>query len=451
MLTFVVRVGSVRENPGPDCFMPLSRPGTIHVSAAINSSRLVGLFIRAVWLTAAVFAWGSVATTPALAAVGDITTVAGDGSIGFSGDGGPAASAILNNPKGIVIDATGNLFIADDGNNRVRRIDAATGIITTVVGIGSAGFSGDGGPAVNAELVGPTDVAFDTSGNLLIADSNNKRIRSVDAATGIITTVAGDGGVGFSGDGGPATSASIGIPFGITVDADGNFFIAEVSSNRIRRVDAATGVISTVAGDGSSGFSGDGGIATDSSLNFPTDVTVDAVGNLLIADAFNNRIRRVETSTGIITTIAGDGAFAFSGDGGLATSASLANAFGFAVDASGNIFIVDSNNNRIRRVDVTTGIISTVAGDGGSGFSGDGGPATGASIGFPFSVVVDAAGNLLIASDHRVRRVQGIAAVASSPDPVPIPGVNGWGLAVLGAALLALFVRRAFGLRLATR
>ena len=159
----------------------------------------------------------------------------------------------------------------------------------------------------------------------------------------------------------------------------------------------------------------------------------------------------METSTGIITTIAGDGAFAFSGDGGLATSASLANAFGFAVDASGNIFIVDSNNNRIRRVDVTTGIISTVAGDGGSGFSGDGGPATGASIGFPFSVVVDAAGNLLIASDHRVRRVQGIAAVASSPDPVPIPGVNGWGLAVLGAALLALFVRRAFGLRLATR
>ena len=351
------------------------------------------------------------------AAAAVITTVAGGGTSGFSGDGGPAIGASLSSPSGVAVDPSGNLFIADRNNNRVRRVDAATSVITTAAG----GFIGDGGPATSASLNSPSGVAADASGNLFIADSSNNRVRRVDGATGIITTVAGDGARSFSGDGGPATSASLSSPSGVAVDASGNLFIAEFGNRRVRRVDGATGFITTVAGDGAFGFSGDGGPATSASLNSPRGVTVDASGNLFIADTFNNRIRRVDAAIGIVTTVAGTGVEGFSGDGGPATSASLNDPFGVAVDASGNLFIADLRNNRIRRVDGATGVITTVAGDGTSGFSGDGGPATSASLNVPWGVAVDASGNLFIAdlSNDRVRKVEGVAAAAATTSPTP--------------------------------
>ena len=224
---------------------------------------------------------------------GNFTLVAGNGSANYSGDNGAATSASLNAPSSVAVDASGNLFIADSGNSRVRRVDASTGIITTVAGNGTWGYSGDGGPATSAELSGPSGVAVDSSGNLFIADLGNSRIRRVDAASHVITTVAGNGTIGSSGDGGPARSAELSGPSGVAVDSSGNLFIADSGANRIRRVDAATGIITTVAGQASWGFSGDGGPATSASLNYPYGVAVDGAGDLLIADTENSRIRQV--------------------------------------------------------------------------------------------------------------------------------------------------------------
>jgi len=339
------------------------------------------------------------------AATGIITTAAGNGTFGFSGDGGLATSATLGGPFGVAVDCSGNVFIADTSNNRIRRADAATGIITTVAGNGL----GDGGPATSASLFEPEAVTTDVTGNLLIADTNNSRIRRVDASTGIITTEAGTGQDGFSGDGGPATSAAFSQPAGLVVDKSGNLFISDTDNNRIRRVDASTGIVTTVAGNGTTGFSGDGGPATSASLNLGQgpDLIADNSGNLFIADTQNNRIRRVAAATGIITTVAGNGTFGFSGDGGPATSAALAGPFGVAVDSSGNVFIADTGNNRIRRVDALTRIITAVAGNGNSGFAGDGGPAINASLNFPMGIFLDGAGNLFIAdsNNNRVRVV----------------------------------------------
>jgi hypothetical protein len=338
------------------------------------------------------------------AATGIITTVAGTGAFGFSGDGGPATSASLDTPRGVAVDAAGNLFIADLLNKRVRKVDAATGIITTLAG-GGNNLPGDGGPATGARLDFPGGVAVDAAGNLLISGAG--RVHKVAAATGIITTVAGTGGAGLSGDGGPATSASLG-PSSVAVDAAGNLFIADLGNHRVRRVDAATGIITTVAGSGPSGFgdggfAGDGGPATSARLSSPRSVAVDVAGNLFIADSVNKRVRKVAAATGIITTVAGPGTFGFSGDGGPATSARLYVLEGVAVDAAGNLFIADLGNHRVRRVDAATGIITTVAGTGTFGFSGDGGPATSASLDSPRGVAVDAAGNLFFKGERRHR------------------------------------------------
>jgi sugar lactone lactonase YvrE len=338
------------------------------------------------------------------ASTGIITTVAGNGNYGYSGDGGPATSATLTYAWSVAVDASGNLFIADTANNRVRRVAAATGVITTVAGDGTAGFSGDGGLATSAGLDSPRGVSVDASGNLFIADTVDNRVRRVDATTGIITTVAGSSSIGYSGDGGPATSASLCNPFGVAVDTSGNLFIADMSNDRIRRVDAKTLIITTVAGNGTQGYSGDGGPATGASLNGPRGVSVNAAGNLFIADAYNQRIRCVAAATGVITTVAGGGS---DGDGGPATSAFLSWPAGVAEDKSGNLFIADAFNSRIRRVDATTGIISTVVGNGTLGFSGDGGPATSASLNYPWGVAFDSSGNLFIADaeNNRIRRV----------------------------------------------
>jgi trimeric autotransporter adhesin len=333
---------------------------------------------------------------------GIITTVAGNGTQGFSGDGGPAISASLN-PYAVAVDTSGDLFVADFVNNRIRKV-SASGIITTVAGTGTAGFSGDGGLATSAELSLPQGIAVDSLGSFYIADFNG-RIREV-SSSGIITTVAGGGQPMPLKTGLAATSVDLTYATGVTVDGSGNVYIAESDSNisLVFRMSAA-GIITAVVGNGTNGFSGDGGPAASAEINFPQGMAVDAAGNLFIADTHNNRIRKVSPG-GTITTVAGSANFGFSGDGGLATSAELNGPTGVAVDSSGNLFIADTANNRIRKVSAG-GIITTIAGNGTFGFSGDGGPASSAELGGPTGVAVDGHGNLFIAEyvNNRIRKV----------------------------------------------
>ncbi len=347
----------------------------------------------------------AVAQTPAVTVSPVITTIAGDGTFGDGGDGGPATSAQLSFPFQVAVDSAGDLYFADAVNNRVRKI-SASGIISTIAGIGAPGFSGDGGPATSAELNFPTAVTLDAAGDVYISEGDNHRVRKVDAS-GIITTIAGNGTAGSSGDGGLATEASINNPVGLKVDAAGKLIVADQVSNRIRKIDT-NGIITTIAGIGTRGFSGDDGPATEAQLNFPNGVTIDAAGNIYIADTINSRIRKIDTS-GIISTIAGNGVAGFGGDGGLATSAALNRPYEVKVDAAGNIYVADSDNNRIRRINAL-GIISTIVGNGTQGFSGDGGPAIMAEISSPIGVEVDMAGNIYVADtfNSRIRKVQPI-------------------------------------------
>ncbi|MHB1953016.1 MAG: NHL domain-containing protein [Sulfobacillus sp.] len=367
-------------------------------------------------------AWAQSVASGNIKMVSIINTVAGNGASGYSGDGGAATSAELSYPLGVVLDSAGNLYIADTFNNRIRKVTASTGDISTVAGNGTAGYSGDGGPATSAELDFPFGVVVDSAGNLYIADTYNQRIRKVTATTGVITTVAGNGygapnSCGFSGDGGPATSAELCGTNGVAVDSAGNLYIADTYNNRIRKVTASTGIISTVAGNGTYGYSGDGGPATSAELWAPQGVAVDSAGNLYIADRFNQRIRKVTASTGIITTVAGNGASGYSGDGGPATSAKLAQPFGVAVDSAGNLYIADSYNNRIRKVSAITGVITTVAGNGTYGYAGDNGPATSAELSYPQGVVLDSLGNLYIPDSYnqRIRKVSTNAILPTTP------------------------------------
>ncbi|HXW16835.1 MAG TPA: choice-of-anchor D domain-containing protein [Candidatus Acidoferrales bacterium] len=333
-----------------------------------------------------------------------ISTVAGNGSPGYKGDGGIATSAELAIPEGVAVDSAGNIYIADTNNNVVRMVNASTGIISTFAGTGAVGYGGDGGLATSAQLNNPYGLAVDSAGNVYIADANNQRIRKVNASTGDISTVAGNGTEGYSGDSGPATNAELYFPQGVAVDIAGNLYIVDTYNNRIRKVNTS-GMISTVAGNGTPGYSGDGDPATSAELDNPAAVAVDSAGNLYIADAVNERIREVNAGTGNINTVAGDGNFGYSGDGGPAIDAELYVPSGVAVDGADNLYIADFGNNRIREVNPSTGIITTVAGNGAKGYSGDGGPATSAELYFPNGVAVDSAGNLYIAdSDNNVIR-----------------------------------------------
>src|SRR5438093_272147 len=336
-----------------------------------------------------------------VAADGVLSLIAGTGTSGFSGDGGLAVSARLSYPGNLVVDGGGNLYIADWGNDRIRKVNTE-GIISTIAGNGTEGFDGDGGPATSASLNGPRGVAVDPAGNVYIADRGNSRIRKVDTV-GLISTIAGNGTSGCRGDGGPATAASC-APYRVARDSAGNLYVADGSSRRIRKVSAA-GIITTVAGRGTGQSSGDGGPATLAELIQPLGVAVDPAGNVYIADEGSNRIRKVNTA-GIISTIAGNGKQGFSGDGGPATSAALNQPSGVAVDPAGNVYIADEGSNRIRKVN-TAGIISTIAGNDTQGFSGDGGPATSASLNKPREVAVDLAGNVYIsdAGNFRIRKV----------------------------------------------
>ena len=359
---------------------------------------------------------------------GVISTVAGDGTRGYGGDGGPATAAQLNAPAGVAPDGAGNLYIADRDNHRIRKVDPA-GVISTVAGDGTLGYGGDGSPATAAQLASPRGVALDEAGNLYIADTFNYRIRKVDAA-GVITTVAGDGTLGFGGDGSPATAAQLNQPIGVAPDGAGNLYIADWGNNRIRKVDSA-GVISTVAGGGPVG---DGGAAVAAQLDSPRGVAPDGAGNLYIADSGNHRIRKVDPA-GVISTVAGDGMRAYGGDGGAATAAQLSAPGGAVPDGSGNLYIADSGNYRIRKVDAA-GVITTVAGDGTSGYGGDGDAATAAQLNFPRGVALDGAGNLYIAdfSNNRIRKVDS-AVVISTVAGNGTRGYSGDGGAAVGAQL----------------
>jgi len=336
-------------------------------------------------------------------ASGTVTTVAGYGTRGYAGDGGPATNAFLAFPTGLAIDAAGNLYIADSWNRSIRKV-GINGALTTVAGNGVLGFSGDGGPALLASMGDPFSVAVDNAGNIYVADSENGRVRKVNAY-GVISTIAGNGLFMFSGDNGPATRANLNRPAGVGTDAAGNVYIADMLNNRIRRI-ATDGSITTVAGNGVLGFSGDGGPATTASLAWPEgSLAIDNSGNLYIADTGNNRIRRVSPD-GTMTTFAGRGLAGFSGDGGPVTNATFNEPAGLALDAAGNLYIVDRSNSRVRRVD-SRGVITTFAGSSRAGFGGDGGPATAASLFSPSAIALDSAGNVYIAdtSNGRVRKV----------------------------------------------
>ncbi len=330
------------------------------------------------------------------------TTYAMPNACGLSGDSGYGLYAQLNMPQGLFIDATGNLLIGDSRNQRIRMINTQ-GIISTVAGSDSAGFSGDSGPATNARLSLPTKAIKDGSGNTYIADAGNHRIRKVNAS-GIITTFAGTGSTGTPGDGGPATAANFGFISDISFDGSGNLYLADRDYHTIRKINSA-GTISTIAGTGTAGATGDGGPATAAQLATPMGIAIDGAGNIFIASSNSNTIRKIDVS-GTISTFAGTGAIGRSGDGGPATAATMRRPFGLALDHDGNLYVADAFNSRIRKID-PAGIITLFAGSDSVGFGGDGGPATAARMSRPYGLVCNAYGNLLFSSgvDCVVREV----------------------------------------------
>lgn len=383
--------------------------------------------------------------------------MAGNGIPGFSGDGGPALAASLNEPKNLCLDGHGNLLIADSENHVIRKVDRVSGTIQTVAGgsalpsvqgrgaeqatvsaddpfsegivtadkalaqqadlsgtvryvvngIGVAKrFAGDGGPALKALLNFPTAIAVDQDGHLYIADTMNHRVRRVDAKTGLISTLAGVGQPRFSGDGGPSVNAGLNEPAALAVHGT-RVYIADQSNNRVRMIDVATEIITTVAGTGLAGYNGDGMPATEASLAGPSGLAVGADGTLYIADTFNGRIRGVDPTTGMISTVAGDGGdYRYQGPTET-SSGSLSRPSGISLDLDGNLLITDSDNHLVRRWERATGRIDRIAGTGEASGGGDGGPALEAGLSYPFGIVVDANGRVLVADtfNHRMREI----------------------------------------------
>jgi serine/threonine protein kinase, bacterial len=334
---------------------------------------------------------------------GTITTIAGNGAAGFSGDGGPALEATLNFPAGLVVDAKQNLFIADRNNHRIRKV-SPDGIITTVAGTGVPNFGGDDGPAILAQFNLPSDIEIGPKGNLYISDRSNHRIRKMDR-DGIVTTVAGIGVEGFGGDFGPAKNAVLKFPFGISLDKQGNLYVADRGNNRVRKVDTK-GIITTIAGDSMHSFGGDYGPAAYSNLAYPTDVVADGEGNIYIADRNNNRIRKID-GQGVITTMMGTGKTEFNGDNEIAPETSLHLPFALAILPNDKLVVVDRTHFRVRSIGLKNYSVATVAGNGKSLFKGDGGPGQGATLNTPSGIVIDSRNNILFADlqHHRIRKL----------------------------------------------
>ncbi len=331
-----------------------------------------------------------------------ISTVAGDGNLGFAGDGGPATNARFNGVSGIEVDAAGNIYLADLLNNRIRKIDAATGIIQTIAGTGVAGSSGDGGTALQAQIE-PVDIALDAAGNIYFLDRDVHRVRKIDATTQIVTTIAGTGVAGFSGDGGQATLAQLHKPHRLVADAVGNIYVADLKNYRIRKIDAHTGVISTIAGAGTLGYSGDGGDATQAQIHNILAIELDGAGNVYLSGG-DNRIRKVDAFTGNISLVAGNGIPGYGGDNGAATQAQLAGPFGISVDPYGDVYIADYGNFRVRKVEACSGIITTVAGIGRVGAFEDGVSSLNTSI-HPLRVFADQHSNIYVQESARLRKL----------------------------------------------
>ncbi len=306
-------------------------------------------------------------------------------------------------PSAIAFDPQGNLYLADSANHLIRKVDT-TGHITTIVGTGTQGFSGDAGQANAAQLDSPQGLALNPGTNTLyIADTHNHRIRQLNLTTGIITTIAGTGTPSFSGDSTLATNATLNLPTGLAVDTINNLYVSDTANHRIRRIDAITHIITTIAGNGTQGFSGDGGQATQATIDSPTGLAVDTLNNLYLSDTANHRIRRIDAITRIITTLAGIGTQGFSGDGLSSTAATLAFPTGLTLDASGNLYFADTANHRIRRIDATTGAITTVVGNGTQTFSGDTLTAASASLDSPRATVISPTGLLTLADTENLR------------------------------------------------
>ncbi len=329
-----------------------------------------------------------------------ITTIAGDGGTVFAGDGGQATDAEISGGGNVVFDKKGNMYFCDQRHSRIRKVDTA-GIITTVAGTIFPGFGGDGGPATAAQFNQPTVVTFDSTGNMYIADASNYRIRKINTS-GIVSTFAGIGVFAFSGNGGPATAAELAAASCVIADDSGNIYIADSYNAQVRKVNTS-GIISAWAGNSVAGYSGDGGNALSAEINICFRIAFDKNWNMYITD--NNRVRMVNTA-GIISTVAGNGYAGFTGDGGPATAAEIMSPYGVCTDALGNIFIDDALNNRVREIN-SLGIISTLAGNDSAGFSGDGGPSTAAELNFPVCVNFDYKGNLYVTDykNYRIRKI----------------------------------------------
>jgi DNA-binding beta-propeller fold protein YncE len=335
-----------------------------------------------------------------------ISTVAGTGAKGYAGDGGAATQALLNNPFDLAFDPAGNLCFSDTYNHCIRRIDARSGIITTIAGSGERGFSGDGGPATRAQMDQPYGIVIDRSGNIYIADRLNGRVRRVDGASGVITTLAGDGSGKYSGDGGPADRAGLAEPNGLALDREHRrLFVADVADNRVRVVDLASGIITTFAGTGKAAHAGDGGSAASADVFGARAVALAPDDSLYVLERQGSSLRRVRD--GIIETVAGTGARAYGGDGHDARHAVFNAPKEMAVDPSGNVFIVDTENHAIRLIDAQTWVVTTIAGTGEAGPGGDGGPANAASLARPHGALVGPDGAVYIgdSENHRVRKL----------------------------------------------
>lgn len=339
---------------------------------------------------------------------GTISTVVGTGEKGYSGDGGPARAARLNNPFDVTFDSAGNLFLSDTFNHVVRRVDARTGVITTVAGAGRPGFDGDGGPATEAHMNEPYGIVVDRRGNLYIADRLNRRVRRVDGKTGTMSTLTGDGSKTGSGDAGPAVKAGLNEPNGLALNpSETLLYIADVADNRVRSVDLGTGIISTFAGDGRAQHRGDGGPARQASIAGARAVDVGSVGTVYLVERQGNRVRAIDPQGEKIITVAGTGAKGYSGDGGPALEATFNGPKEIAADRLGHLFVVDTENHAIRRSQPNSGSVTTVAGAGTKGPGGDGGPGPRAQLARPHGVAVGPDGAIYIGDteNHRIRKV----------------------------------------------